>query len=411
MTKRSTTSLEYSFLNENGQSLAARLDLPPDGNPVAFAIFAHCFTCSKNLRAVGHVSRALAGKGIGVLRFDFTGLGSSEGDFAETTFSSNVSDLLYAAKQLTDDYRAPTILIGHSLGGAAVLQAAGSLDSIEAVATIGAPFDPGHVQHLFESSKEEILETGKATVNLAGRTFTIKKQFLDDLESGGYEEGIRTLGKALLVMHSPIDQTVGIENAASIYHAAKHPKSFVSLDTADHLLTDEADSIYAGEIIATWASKYVGKLTEQPVYSEPAHNDVVAVLGRSGFTTSILANGHAITADEPVSVGGSNLGPSPYELVGAGLAACTAMTLRMYADRKEWPLEEVKVRVTHSKVHAEDCDCETDQTGKIDVMQRQIDIVGSDLTGEQENRLLEIADKCPVHRTLEGEVVIKTESA
>ncbi len=408
MTRTISQSEAYSFENASGETLAARLEFPTDGRPRAFAIFAHCFTCSKNLKAVGHISRALASEGIAVLRFDFTGLGESQGDFADTSFSSNVDDLLSAAGQLTKDYEAPRILVGHSLGGAAVLQAASKLDSVEAVATIGAPFDPAHIEHLFESSKEQILSEGKAIVNLAGRKFTIKKQFLDDLAAGGYEDGIRSLKKPLLVMHSPIDETVGIDNAAAIYTAAKHPKSFVSLDTADHLLTNEEDSRYVGTIISAWAVRYVGYPEKEAIHTDPGDNNISASLGKTGFTTEIVANGHKLIADEPLSVGGANLGPSPYDLVGAGLAACTAMTLRMYADRKKWPLDEIAVDVHHSRVHVDDCNCETEQSGMIDLMERELYLVGGQLTDEQRERLLEIADKCPVHRTLEGHVVIRT---
>lgn len=408
MSSRSSLSRSYSFTNADGHVLAGRLELPVDGKPRAFAIFAHCFTCSKNLKAVGHISRALATRGIAVLRFDFTGLGQSEGEFADTSFLTNVDDLVCAAQQLADDYESPRILIGHSLGGAAVLQAATKIESIEAVATIGAPFDPQHVENLLESSRDDIVEKGEAVVDLAGRQFTIRKQFLDDLVADDYGANIANLGKSLLVLHSPIDNTVGIENAAAIYEAARHPKSFISLDTADHLLSDEVDSQYAGTIISAWVDRYIDGT--EPVSREPEDvgEEVVATLGKGKYTTEIRAGAHSIIADEPVELGGANLGPSPYQLVAAGLASCTVITLRMYADRKGWPLDEITAHVRHEKVHADDCDCETDQTGMIELMTRQIRLVGDDLSDDQKDRLMVIANKCPVHKTLEREVVVKT---
>lgn len=393
------------FKNANGETLAARLDLPVDDQPLAYALFAHCFTCSKNLKAVGNISRALNLQGIAVLRFDFTGLGESEGDFADTNFSSNVADLVEAAKFLGSGYEEPKILIGHSLGGAAVLQAAEQLPSVLAVATIGAPCSPDHVTHLLESRREEIEKNGVAEVVLAGRKFTIKKQFLDDLDQAGMKNRIAALNRALLVLHSPIDNTVGIENAAEIFQAAKHPKSFISLDTADHLLTEEADSVYAGTVIGAWARKYVDGLQTEKRVSAPG-DYVMARTGR-GFRTELSAGGHQMVADEPESYGGTDLGPSPYEFLSMALGACTGMTLRMYADRKEWPLEEVVVRLKHGKIHAEDCtDCET-KTGKVDQIEREIEIIG-DLDESQRNRILEIADKCPVHRTLHSEIKIRS---
>lgn len=398
---------KLSFENADGEELAARLDLPVDGAPVAYALFAHCFTCSKNLQAVGHISRALTQRGIAVLRFDFTGIGESEGDFSETNFSSNVADLLVAARFLEAHYEAPSILIGHSLGGAAVLQAAVQLDSVVAVATIGAPYDPAHLKHLFDEAAGEIQQKGKATVRLGGRPFTIKKQFLDDLETHRVEELIGSLNRALLIFHSPIDQTVGIDNAALIYQAARHPKSFISLDQADHLLTDASDSLYVGAVLAAWAQKYVNLERMKARTPAPEDNRVVAQIGASGFRTDIFASGHALVADEPVSVGGTNLGPTPYDLLNAGLGACTVMTLRMYADRKGWPLESVTARLKHAKVYAEDCKTCDHKTSKIDRIDREIELAGP-LDDAQKRRLLEIADKCPVHRTLEGEIEVVT---
>lgn len=398
---------KLSFENADGDVLAARLDLPVEGAPVAYALFAHCFTCSKNLKAVGHISRALTQQGIAVLRFDFTGLGESEGEFSDTNFSSNVEDLLVAARFLDAHYEPPSILIGHSLGGAAVMQAANQLESVAAVATIGAPYDPAHVKHLFDEAEGEIHHKGEATVRLGGRPFTIKKQFLDDLDAHRVEERIKSLNRALLVFHSPVDQTVGIENAALIYQAAKHPKSFISLDQADHLLTDETDSLYVGAVLAAWAKKYVN-LDRVKARLQPLDDHrVVVQIGSSGFRTDVFASGHALVADEPESVGGTNLGPTPYDLLNAGLGACTVMTLRMYADRKGWPLKSVTARLKHAKVHAEDCATCENKPAKIDQIDREIELEGP-LDASQKKRLLEIADKCPVHRTLEGDIRVVT---
>jgi uncharacterized OsmC-like protein/alpha/beta superfamily hydrolase len=401
-------SQKLTFHNADGMELAAHLDLPVDGRPRAYALFAHCFTCSKNLRAVGNIARALTQDRIAVLRFDFTGLGESEGDFADTNFSSNVADLVAAAQFLEAEYSAPKLLIGHSLGGAAVLQAAHSIPSVAAVVTIGAPADPGHVAHLLESSREEIEREGKAVVKLAGRGFTIKKQFLDDLEASRMQDTIRTLKRALLVCHAPLDNTVGVDNAREIYLAARHPKSFLSLDTADHLLSSPEDSLYAGRAIAAWASRYVGTLLpEEGRALVPDEDRVVARTGREHYTTEIVAGGHGLLADEPIAVGGADRGPSPYDLLLAGLGSCTSITLRMYADRKEWPLEEIRVHLTHDKVHAQDCaHCET-REGKLTRIQREVELIGP-LSTEQRERLLEIANKCPVHRTLHEEIWVES---
>lgn len=406
-------SQKITFENRLQSRIAARLDMPDDGLPVAYALFAHCFTCSKNLKAVGHISRALNTHGFAVLRFDFTGLGESEGDFADTNFSSNISDLLDAAAFLAENHEAPKILIGHSLGGAAVLQAARHLPDVQAVATIGAPYDPAHVAHLFKSSKEEIESTGHAVVNLAGRAFTIKKQFLEDLDSHKVDDNIRNLDRALLIFHSPVDQTVSVDNAARIFQAARHPKSFVSLDQADHLLTRASDSTYVGQVLASWAQKYVKtqprqQKEDQANSAHPTPGTVVVKLGREGFRTDISDGRHTLIADEPEHVGGTDLGPSPYELLNASLGACTAMTMRMYAERKGWPLETVEVRLNHAKIYAKDCaTCETEGHAKIDQITREIHMTGQ-LDDMQQKRLMEIADKCPVHRTLHNEVHVST---
>ncbi len=400
-------SQKVQFENFRGEKLAARLDLPVNGKPRAYALFAHCFTCSKNLSAVGHISRALTQEGLAVLRFDFTGLGESEGEFADTNFSSNVEDLLAASAYLEQHHEAPSLLIGHSLGGAAVLQAARLLPHSRGVVTIGAPAEAAHVEALLSNHREEIERTGEAEVTLAGRAFKIKKQFLDDLEDHRMGEKVRALNKDLLVFHAPLDEVVGIDNAARIFERAKHPKSFVSLDRADHLLSRSADSLYVGRVISSWASRLVKEREIEAPIREITDNRVVVRTGAQGYRTDISANGHPLVADEPLSVGGTDLGPSPYELLAASLGACTSMTLRMYADRKGWPLGEVVVNLKHRKIHARDCEaCETDQ-GRVDEIERELILEGP-LDETQRARLLEIADRCPVHRTLHAEIRVVT---
>lgn len=399
--------LKLSFRNERGENLAARLDLPVDEKPATYAVFAHCFTCTKNLNAVVNINQALANEGIATLRFDFTGLGESEGDFSETRFSSNVSDLVAAADYLKREFEAPRLLIGHSLGGAAVLQAAQYIPSAAAVATIGAPSTLSHLARHLDSSRNQTTPEGEAEINLAGRTFRIKKQFLDDLEQTRMLETVQNLNRALLILHSPLDTIVDIKNAAELFQSARHPKSFISLDQADHLLSSREDSFYVGSVLAAWARKYLGLPTSPSPQRDLTDNRVAVRIGRKGYQTEIIANGHRLLADEPIAVGGSDTGPPPYDYLVAALGACTGMTLRMYADRKEWPLESVMVRLKHQKIHALDCrECET-KSGKIDTIDREIELEGP-LDREQRQRLLEIADHCPVHRTLQGEIVIKT---
>lgn len=394
---------KHHFENPDGDELAAHLDLPDTESPRAFALFAHCFTCSKDLHALGAISRALTRQRIAVLRFDFTGLGESEGDFADTNFSSNVDDLVVAADFLAEHYDAPRILVGHSLGGAAVLQAANRVDSVQAVSTIAAPHDPEHVKRHLDDAIEEIEAKGEARITLAGRTFTIRKQFLDDLAATRMEDTIRTLDRALLLFHSPIDRIVGVENAARIFQAAKHPKSYISLDDANHLLTDRADAEYVGVVLGAWARKYVN--TEEPEEKHP-EGQVVTRTG-DAYRTDIQAGRHALVGDEPEDVGGDDAGPTPYDYLLSALGSCTGMTLRMYADRKEWPLDETIVRLSHEKIHAEDCEhCDT-QKGRIDHVEREIEVRG-DLDPDQRERLLEIANKCPVHRTLHSEVDVRS---
>jgi len=399
-----------TFSNSRGEQLAARLELPEDEQPLAFALFAHCFTCSKDLTAAVYIARALSSRRIAVLRFDFTGLGESEGEFATTTFSSEVSDLVAAARFLEREYEAPRLLIGHSLGGAAVLAAAAEIPSATAIATIAAPFSPAHVRDLLGEAAGRIEEAGQATVAIAGREFTIRKSLLDDLEAQQPEETLHRLKAALLVMHSPNDEVVGVDNAEAIYQAAPHPKSFVSLDSADHLLSDRQDSRYAGGIIAAWAGRYLA-LPETPVPSrilpEVIDNRVTARTGAGGFRTDLFANGFPLVADEPVEEGGGDEGPSPYEYLLAALGACTGMTLQMYARNKGWPLEEVVVRLSHHKAHAEDCrDCD-EHDRRMDTFTRELELRGA-LDEAQRQRLLEIAGRCPVHRTLTAGVRVVT---
>ena len=399
-------SEKLTFAGAGGETLAARLDLPA-GPARAYALFAHCFTCTKDIFAAQRIAGVLAECGIAVLRFDFTGLGHSGGEFANTNFSSNVGDLVAAADHLRATRSAPKLLIGHSLGGAAVLAAAARVPEAVAVATIGAPADPGHVAHLFQDAAEEIAAKGEAEVDLAGRRFRVKKQFLDDIAAQNLKPALGTLRKALLLFHAPRDETVGIDNAGQIFAAAKHPKSFVSLDDADHLLSRKADAIYVAEVLAAWAGRYLGAEAGPPLAAEPGG---VAVRERGGgrFAQEIVAGQHRIAADEPADYGGDDSGPTPYDLLLAGLGACTTMTLRMYAERKGWPLDRAEVRLTHDKIHAKDCaDCET-RVGRIDRIDRRLKLEGP-LAAAQRDKLLEIADKCPVHRTLTGEIKISTE--
>lgn len=401
----------FQFTGSEGQQLAAALDLP-EHEPKAYALFAHCFTCGKDVLAAKRIAVTLAAKGIAVLRFDFTGLGSSEGDFANSTFSSNVADLVRAADHLRETRQVPAILIGHSLGGAAILAAAGQIPDAKAVVTIAAPSDPAHVTGLFADRIEHIRKHGESEVSLAGRPFRIKREFLDDIAEHGLMTHVAQLHKALLVMHAPTDDTVGIDNATRIFVTAKHPKSFVSLAGADHLLTNKNDAAYVADVIAAWASRYL-----DPVVSEQAadpgeapRNVVVRETRNSKFQQIISTGPHRLLADEPVAAGGEDSGPGPYDFLLASLGACTSMTMRMYADRKSLPLERVTVTLKHQKIHAEDCaECET-KAGMLDQIDRVIAMEGA-LDAEQRSKLMEIADKCPVHRTLTSEIRILTRAA
>jgi len=400
----------FQFTSSEGHQLAAALDLP-EREPIAYALFAHCFTCGKDVLAAKRIAVALAAKGIAVLRFDFTGLGSSEGDFANSTFSSNVADLVRAADHLRDTRKAPSILIGHSLGGAAVLAAAGQIPDAKAVVTIAAPSDPAHVTGLFKDRIEDIRRHGEVEVSLAGRPFHIKREFLDDIAEHGLMAHVANLHKALLVMHSPTDDTVGIDNATRIFVAAKHPKSFVSLAGADHLLTGKREAAYVADVIAAWAERYLDLVEgEQPMdLGEAPRMVVVRETRNSKFQQTVTVGPHRMLADEPIGAGGEDTGPGPYDFLLAGLGACTSMTMRLYAERKSLPLTRTTVTLKHSKIHAEDCaECET-KAGMLDQIERVIAMEGN-LDADQRKRLMEIADKCPVHRTLTSEIRIVTKA-
>jgi putative redox protein len=397
------------FPGAGGEMLAGRLERPA-GRPRAFGLFAHCFTCSKDVFAAQRIATGLAERGIAVLRFDFTGLGGSAGDFGNTNFSSNVADLVAAADFLRAQHQAPQILIGHSLGGAAVRLAAVQIPECAVVATLNAPFDPQHVQHLFSDRLDQIKRDGAVTVTLAGRSFTLRKDFIDDLLTHAPAENLRQLKRALLIFHATQDNIVGIENARLTYEAALHPKSFFALDGADHFISRREDAAYIADLLAAWANRYLdgGAGVAEP--QAASGTIVVTGAGEGTFPQLISAHGHHLRADEPVEAGGLDSGPGPYDFLLAGLGACTAMTLRLYAERKKWPLENAHVTLRHNKVHTEDCaECET-KTGMLDRIERVIRLDGA-LDQEQKKRLMEIADKCPVHRTLTAEVRIVTSMA
>lgn len=401
-------SSKFEFPNGAGSGmLAGRLDEPEgEGETKAYALFAHCFTCSKDVLAAGRIANGLALRGIAVLRFDFTGLGGSGGDFANTNFSSNLADLTAAADYLRATRRAPDILIGHSLGGAAVLAVAADIPEVKVVATIGAPSDPGHVRNLFKDKAAEIEETGSARVQLAGRSFTIQRQFLDDIAQHALHDKIANMHKPLLVFHAPLDQTVGIENASAIFGAARHPKSFISLDTADHLLSKENDARYVADVICAWASRYLGlsqAASDRDSAPADAPNGVmVREAGTGHYTQRVTARSHTMLADEPVARGGQDKGPSPHEFILAGLGVCASITMRIYAERKGWMLGKFSVGLDLSRRPA----AEGSSEGKIDVIEKVISVEG-DTTEEQRAKLIEIADKCPMHRLLmsQGKVI------
>mgnify|MGYP000285952791 CR=1 FL=1 len=399
-------SNNLKIINSQGIELRATLELPANQKAWRYAIFAHCFTCSSDLHAVRNISRALANYGFGVIRFDFTGLGQSKGEFKDSHFSANIQDLLDVASFLEENHEAPSLLVGHSLGGAAAIIAGAKIDSIKAIATLGAPADTGHVEHLFSSAREDLEKADETEITIGGRTFSIDKNFLEELNKKSVKATLKKLRKPLLVLHSPQDTIVDIENARELYNTAFHPKSFISLDGADHLLSNQEDSIYAGQMIGTWVNRYLPRKADKSL--DTLGEQVVGHLDldEDNFTTTIQTIKHTIIADEPTKVGGDDFGPNPYELLNSGLAACTAMTLKLYAERKKWPLEEVYVYLSHSKKHSQDLGLES--TEKIDVIEKKLKLIGP-LDEAQKERLKEIASKCPVHRTLISKTHINTE--
>ncbi|PKH49404.1 osmotically inducible protein C [Tenacibaculum sp. Bg11-29] len=398
---------KLNIINKKGHKLQAYLELPANQKPNYYAIFAHCFTCSSTLGAVKNISRSLTQHGFGVLRFDFTGLGRSEGEFSESYFSANIDDLISVNDYITEHYDAPCLLVGHSLGGAAVIVAASKLENIKAVATVGAPSNVSHVKHLFSHGIENIKTAGNVEVNIGGRPFKINQEFISDFDKTNLPEITKSLRKPILILHSPIDTVVGINNAQELYLSAHHPKSFISLDDADHLLSNPKDSIYAGNLIGTWAERYFPKQENKMLetYGEQLVGHLNLI--EDNFTTTIQSKNHTIIADEPTSIGGDNFGPSPYEYLNAGLIACTAMTLKMYAERKKWDLQEVFVYVTHSRKHSDDLGIEVEKPTFLDHISKKLKFVGN-LDEKQKKRLKEIASKCPVHKTLASEVIFDT---
>lgn len=401
-------TLRLEIKNRKGLKLRAYLELPANQKPNHFAIFAHCFSCNSNFNAVKNISRSLSNHGFGVLRFDFTGLGRSEGEFAESHFSANVEDLLDVNNYLEKNYKAPTLLVGHSLGGAAVIVAGSKLKNIQAIATVGAPATVGHVTHLFSHAVEEAAKKGEVEVKIGGRPFKINQDFVNDFSKTDLPKITKELRKPLLVMHAPFDSVVGIENAHEIYHNAMHPKSFISLDDADHLLSNTIDSTYVGNMIGTWVDKYFPQEDNTMITTDGeqlvGHLNIV----EDNFTTSIQTQKHSFIADEPESIGGDDFGPSPYDYLSASLAACTVMTLKMYAERKKWDLQEVFVYITYSKKHSDALGVDLETPTRIDHLNKKLKFIGN-LDDKQKQRLKEIASKCPVHKTLITTTVIATE--
>ncbi|MCP4200468.1 MAG: alpha/beta fold hydrolase [bacterium] len=400
------SKLRVRFPGSLGAELAAHLERPPF-EPRGLALVAHCFTCSKDAKGVVRIARALVDEGFAVFRFDFTGVGESAGDFADTNFSTNLDDLVAAADYLRREYRAPDLLVGHSLGGAAVLAGASRIPEARAVATLAAPSDTRHLEHSLLHMAPELAHQEEVEVDVVGRSVRIGRHLLDDLAATDLEAAIQDLGMPLMIFHSPQDEIVSIDHARKIYQAARHPKSFVSLDAADHLLlARESDALYVGKVLAAWAAHYMEEVVSPAL--EAGEGEVIVESGDSGFFNRAFAGSHQLLADEPRSVGGTDRGPTPYGLLLAALGACKSMTLRMYAERKKWPLERVSVRLEHEKIHAQDCsECESEE-GRVDRIQAVLRVTG-DLSEGQRQRLLEIADRCPVHRTLTSETVISTE--
>jgi uncharacterized OsmC-like protein/alpha/beta superfamily hydrolase len=397
---------KVTFVGSQGAVLAARLDRPST-TPRACALFAHCFTCSKESAAASHISRALAQQGVAVLRFDFTGLGGSDGEFENTSFSSNIEDLVLAADFLHEQCEGPQLMVGHSLGGTAALAAASRVAHVKAVATINAPFEPADLQRLLGVSQAEPEQTGPARISVAGRSFFVQKEFWDDLVRHRARQYVRQLSRPLIIFHAPEDPVVHIDNARRIYDAARHPKSFVALDGAGHLLNRRADARYVAAVLLAWASRYVADLELSEMPAAAPGEVLVTETGAGKYQQQVVAGPHQLLADEPVDVGGNDTGPSPYGLLLAGVGACTNMTLRMYAEYKGLALDPLSVRLTHAKVPADQCeDCQT-RTGKVDLIECEISVRG-ELDDAQRQRLLQIAEKCPVHRTLHSEVVVRT---
>ncbi len=394
--------------NRNGNVLNAYLELPANQKPDYYAIFAHCFTCSSNLKAVKHVSKSLTKDGFAVLRFDFTGLGQSEGEFADSHFSANIEDLLDVHQYMSQNYAAPSLLVGHSLGGAAVLVSGSKLRSVKAVATVGAPSTVGHVKRLFSHQFNEVESKGNVEVNIGGRPFVINQDFVSEFDKTNLPQIVKDLRKPLLIMHSPFDKTVGIENAQELYLSAHHPKSFVTLDNADHLLSEEVDSKYVGDIIGTWAKRYFPVKKNEILDTEGEQLVGYLNVEEDNFTTTIQTKKHSLIADEPKDFGGDDFGPSPYEYLNAALAACTVMTLKLYSEKKKWDLKEVFVYITHSRKHSDDLKLELEKPKYLDHIFKKLKFVGN-LDETQKQRLKEIASKCPVHKTLANEVVFETE--
>ena len=401
-------STKLKITNRKGLVLNAQLELPANQKPNYYAIFAHCFTCSSSLSAVRNVSRALTKDGFAVVRFDFTGLGRSEGKFADSHFSANVEDLIDVHSYMSSNFNAPSLLVGHSLGGAAVLVAASQIEAVRAVATVGAPATVSHVKHLFSHGIEEVKEKGEVEVNIGGRPFVINQDFVEAFDKTDLPQTVKGLRKPLLILHSPTDTTVGVNNAQELYHNAHHPKSFVSLDGADHLLTRDTDSNYVGSVIGTWVKRYFPSVDHRMISTEGEQLVGHLNILEDNFTTSIQTKKHTMIADEPSSVGGSDFGPSPYEYLNAALAACTVMTLKMYAARKKWDLEEVFVYISHSRVHSNDLQIEVDQPKYLDHISKKLKFVGN-LDASQKERLKEIASRCPVHKTIESNVIFNTQ--
>lgn len=393
--------------NKKGYKLQAFLELPANQKPNYFAIFAHCFTCNSTLSAVKNISRSLTNHGFGVLRFDFTGLGRSEGEFAESHFSANVDDLIAVNDFLKNNFEAPSLLIGHSLGGAAVLVAASKLDNIKAVATIGAPSTVSHVKHLFSHGIDQAKDKGEVEVNIGGRPFKIDEAFVSDFDKTDLPEIVKQLRKPLLILHSPTDKIVGIKNAEHLYHNAHHPKSFISLDHSDHLLSRSEDSMYVGNVIAAWVERYFETKDNSMLDTDGEQLVAHLNLKEDNFTTTIQTAKHSFIADEPASIGGDDFGPSPYDFLSAGLAACTVMTLKMYAQRKQWDLQEIYAYITYSKKHSDDLGIEIDKPSYLDHITKRLKFIGN-LDTTQKERLKEIASRCPVHKTLANEVVFDT---